>query len=79
MEKKAKDEARWLLPGTGFLGALDFAHHPGFMLLGLAFAAVLILGYYRSASNPTVLPFWLSSLCVGWTAQSALSCLVGWV
>jgi len=61
--KKLKDEARWLLPGTGFKRWILLAIL-GSMMLGLGLA-VLILGYYRSASNPSVVPI-LAFLSLRW-------------
>lgn len=61
--KKLKSEARWLLPGTGFKRWILLTIL-GSMLLGLSLA-LLILGYYRSAVNPTVVPI-LAFLSLRW-------------
>ncbi|MFZ3070504.1 MAG: gluconeogenesis factor YvcK family protein [Anaerolineaceae bacterium] len=58
-----KNEARWLLPGTGYKRWIVLTII-GAMLLGLGFA-VVILDYYRSASDPTLIPV-LAFLSLRW-------------
>jgi len=49
-----KNEISWLLPGTGYKRWILLTIL-GAMLLGLGLA-VIVLGYYRTASNPTMVP-----------------------
>ncbi|MGV8049814.1 MAG: uridine diphosphate-N-acetylglucosamine-binding protein YvcK [Anaerolineaceae bacterium] len=61
--KRLRLEARWLMPGTGYKRWIVLTIF-GAMLLGLGLA-ILVLDYYHTASNPTIVPI-LAFLSLRW-------------